>query len=375
MAQDEDGIPPAGPAQTPAGLAPRSGNPRRALAGAGKCLVTAVIAVLFLALPGYLLYRNLANSAGAQTLTSPSLTLSPPAGNSHFGTPGNIYLRRGAYLCVALEFLGLDPANSWATFGIQVGVTRQGKAVIKKFEQGQHQGGKKAKKPAPRFMNISLVLKSGNGLASLVIPIHSSTLAAARPSTCDTASPTLRELGQLDRNAAFRTTQDILVLGQPRAFPEDSYQASESVAVLAGRGTYGIALPSSLIIASQNQDFSLGVHLDDAAAGTRGANYPLVFTVRRPGLFFGYTYLIGVLPFVLLIGLMIYAHITRKMGDIYQVALAVAATLVAILPLRAVLVPASVPGLTRLDLLFGTGISLLVTLTFAFVIIWPRRGQ
>jgi hypothetical protein len=342
---------------------------------AGKCLATAVIAVLCLALPGYLLYRNLVNSAGAQALTSPSLTLSPPAGNSHFGTPGSIYLRRGADLCVALEFLGLDPTNSWATFGIQVDVTRQGKAVIKKFEQGQqHQGGKKAKKPALRFMNISLVLKSGNGLASLVIPIHSSTLAAAPPSTCDTARPTLRELGQLDRAAAFRTTQNILVLGQPRAFPEDSYQASESVAVLAGRGTYGIALPSSLIIASQNQDLSLGVHRDDAAAGTRGANYPLVFTVRRSMLFFGYTYLIGVLPFVLLVGLMIYAYVTRKMGDIYQVALAVAATLVAILPLRAVLVPASVPGLTRLDLLFGTGISLLVTLTFAFVIIWPRRA-
>jgi hypothetical protein len=224
-------------------------------------------------------------------------------------------------------------------------------------------------------MNMSLVLKSGNGVASLVIPIHSSTLVAARPSTCDTASPTLRELGQLDRNAAFRTTQDILVLGQPRAFPEDSYQAGESVAVLAGRGTYGIALPSSLIIASGNQDFSLGVHLDDAAAGIRGAYYPLVFTVRRSRLFFGYTYLIGALPFVLLVGLMIYAYVNRKMGDIYQVALAVAATLVAILPLRAVLVPASVPGLTRLDLLFGSGISLLVTLTFAFVIIWPRREQ
>jgi hypothetical protein len=374
MAKDEHGIPPAGPAQAPAGLAPQPGDPRWKLAG--KCLATAVIAVLFLALPGYLLYKNLANSAGAQALTSPSRTLSPPAGNSHFGTPGSIYLRRGAYLCVAVEFLGLDPANSWATFGIQVDVTRQGKAVIKKFEQGQqHQGGKKAKKPAPRFRNISLVLKSGNGLASLVIPIHSSTLAAARPSTCDTASPTLRGLGELDRNAAFRTTQHILVLGQPRAFPEDSYQASESVAMLAGRGTYGIALPSSLIIASQNQDLSLRVHLDDAAAGTRGANYPLIFTVRRPAQFFVYTYLIGLLPFVLLVGLMIYAYVRRKMDDINQVALAVAATVVAILPLRAVLVPASVPGLTRLDLLFGAGISLLVALTFAFVIIWPRHGQ
>ena len=117
MAQDEHGIPPAGPAQGPAGPAPQPRNLRRALARSGKCLVTAVFALLFLAVPGRLLYSNLANSAGAQGLTSPSLTLSPPVGNSHFGTPESIYLRRGAYLCVALEFLGLDPANSWATFG------------------------------------------------------------------------------------------------------------------------------------------------------------------------------------------------------------------------------------------------------------------
>lgn len=375
MTQDEHGIPPAGPAQAPTGPPLRPWNAWRVLTCALKCLVTAGIALLFLAVPARLLYENLANSAGAQESKGPSLTLSPPAGNNHYGTPESIYRRQGAYLCVALEFLGLDPTKSWATFGIQVDVTSQGKAMIKKFEQGQqHRGAKKAEHPAPRFRNISLVLKSRNGLASLVIPIHSSTLAAATPSTCAAASPALPELGRLNRNAAFRTTQNILVLGQPRAFPEDSYQASESVAMLAGRGTYGEVLPSSLIVASQNQDFSLGVHLDDPAPGTREVNYPLLFTVRRPALLFEYTYLIGALPFVLLIGLMIYAYITSNMGDIYQVALAVAATLVAILPLRAVLVPTSVPGLTRLDLMFGTGISLLVILTIGFVIIWPRRG-
>ena len=178
MTQDEHGIPPAGPAQAPTGPPLRPWNAWRVLTCALKCLVTAGIALLFLAVPVRLLYENLANSAGAQESKGPSLTLSPPAGNNHYGTPESIYRRQGAYLCVALEFLGLDPTKSWATFGIQVDVTSQGKAMIKKFEQGQqHRGAKKAEHPAPRFRNISLVLKSRNGLASLVIPIHSSTLA------------------------------------------------------------------------------------------------------------------------------------------------------------------------------------------------------
>jgi uncharacterized membrane protein YhaH (DUF805 family) len=186
----------------------------------------------------------------------------------------------------------------------------------------------------------------------------------------------VKELEQLDRSTAFRTTQNILVLGQPRAFPQDWYAASESVAMLAGRGTYGQALPSSLIVTAQDQEFSMAVHLDDPTAQAAGKNDPLAFTISRRSLIVSYTYLIGLLPFVLWIGLIFTAFRDKSRSDAYQVALGVGATMVAILPLRAVLVPNSVPGITRLDILFGIGISSLVILSILLVIVWPatQRG-
>jgi hypothetical protein len=47
--------------------------------------------------------------------------------------------------------------------------------------------------------------------------------------------------------------------------------------------------------------------------------------------------------------------------------------LVATLRLRAVLVPSSLPNLARLDLVFGIGISLLVSLSLAWVTFWSQR--
>ena len=51
-------------------------------------------------------------------------------------------------------------------------------------------------------------------------------------------------------------------------------------------------------------------------------------------------------------------------------AFGLAAAMVAILPLHQVLVPSTIPGLTRLDLLFGLGICCLVAASILWVVVW-----
>ena len=59
----------------------------------------------------------------------------------------------------------------------------------------------------------------------------------------------------------------------------------------------------------------------------------------------------------------------------YEIAFGVAATLVVILLLRAVLVPSSLPTLTRLDIVFGTGVAFLVAVSLAWIFIWEAHGS
>lgn len=345
-----------------------------ALAGPVKILLAVAVLVL-VAVPLILLVSNVRDSAGAQGLRDLSLSpaLIPPQGGSYFGAPAGVYPLRQPDICVTFEFLGFNPATSYATFGILLGATSRGQPLVTQFEQGKLVKGN-ITKPIPRFKNVSLVIKSGIGLNRIVIPVPASALEAAHPSGCRGGHPTIAELDQLNRNAAFRTTQNILVLGQPRAFPQDWYDASESVSVVAGRSQNGHALPSALILTSQDEDLSLRVHIDDPAASVPGSD-PFVFTVRRPFLMQVYTYCIAALPFLLLISLLLYARVSKKRAEASDVALGVAATMVAILPLRQVLVPNSLPGLTRLDILFGLGISVLVALSIFIVIIFAPPAE
>jgi hypothetical protein len=105
-----------------------------------------------------------------------------------------------------------------------------------------------------------------------------------------------------------------------------------------------------------------------------------MFLIHRPTPIVLYTYFIALMPSALLIGIfsIIYYHKRKVPGEelpdrwvpgATDVAFGVAATMVAILPLRIVLVPSSLPGLTRLDILFGIEIAFLV----ASSLIWTGR--
>jgi Domain of unknown function (DUF4436) len=340
------------------------------MTGPVKFLLAAAVLAL-VAVPLISFFSNISDSAGAQGLQNQSLSpgLIPPRGGSYFGAPKAVYPLRHPDMCITFEFLGFDPATSNATFGILLGATGQGKPDVKLFEQGKLRKGN-VTKPIPRFKNVSLVITSGIGLNRIVIPVPASALEAAPASNCRAGHPTLREVDKLNQNAAFRTTQNILVLGQPRAFPQDWYETSGTVSVVAGRSQNGHRLPAALLLTSQDEDLSLRAHIDNPAAYPPGSD-PFTFTIRRPVMMQAYTYCIAVLPFLLLISLLLYARVSKKQAQASDVALGVAATVVAILPLRQVLVPSSLPGLTRLDILFGLGISLLVALSIFIVIILP----
>jgi hypothetical protein len=98
-----------------------------------------------------------------------------------------------------------------------------------------------------------------------------------------------------------------------------------------------------------------------------------------------YTYLVPAMPIFLLIAIFVvyyarkrtYAkrqnsqHPAVEMPKHSEIAFGVAATLLAILPLRSVFVPASYPSPTRLDLWLGLGAVILV----AFSIIWVVAAE
>lgn len=339
-----------------------------AIKGAARILsivLLCLVLIVLIAVPIALLVENVFDSAGEQTLVGQSASLGLPR-DSYYGTPKNIYLLKKSDLCVTFEFLGLDQVTSsatYATFGILIGVTGPGHKMIGSLDN------QKTKRLDHPYQNVSLVIKSQIGLSSIVIPVPVSSLAAAHTSNCGSL-----KIGGLINNAAFRASQDIFVLGQPRAFPQDWYELDDSVTVLAGRGQNGEVLPSSLAIMSRDQDLSMRVHIDDPTAQASDDNDLLIFNVQRQWLIIAYTYTIGLAPFVLLIGLLLVTYVARKGAEVYEVAIGVAAAILAILPLRSVLVPSSLPGITRLDILFGLVISVLVVLSFV-VILRPRTSR
>jgi hypothetical protein len=279
-----------------------------------------------------------------------------------------IYPARSSDLCVTFGFLTLDPAASSANFAILIGATQHGMQQLATL--GKH----------GRYKSVSLVVSSNFGLSSIDIPVPLSTLEHGQASACGSGSPSQY---QLLRRAEFRTTQNIFVLGQPRSFPDDWYELNDSVTACAiekiqdtcaAGPSQETKLPSSLIMMTRDEDLPMKVGIDDPSRKLPFID-PLTFTVARPGRIIFYTYWLAAMPFLLLIILGGYQYVRqRNVPKAYEVAFGVAATMVAILPLRAVLVPSSLPSLTRLDLMFSTEVALLVALSIVWVITWPPRA-
>jgi hypothetical protein len=330
-----------------------------------RIILTALVCAVML-VPIKLLIENNFNSRGFQPLGDPNTNLNPPRDN-YYGVPTAVYTANAgdtaSDLCVTFEFLGLDPSVPNVTLGILVGVTKPGKATLRELSK-------------LGFKKVSLVIKSNSGLSNSVIPVAVSVLKAAPVTTCGTHP----HQDNLEQNAAYRATSTFSVLGQPRAFPQDWYELDDSVGVIAGHSQNGTAIPSSLVMMSRNEDLRVGVQIDQASYQhlpyrNLPSTHLLFFTVHRPPWIVTYTYWVAAMPFVLLIALLWFKRIAQRRSlEPSDAAFGLAAALVAILPLHQVLVPNTVPGLTRLDVLFGLGICFLVAASLLWVVVWrPRR--
>jgi sorbitol-specific phosphotransferase system component IIC len=107
---------------------------------------------------------------------------------------------------------------------------------------------------------------------------------------------------------------------------------------------------------------------------------PFEFVIHRPLSTIIYTYWVAAMPFLLLASVILFYTFgkgkdEKKAPAFYEVAFGVAATVVAILPLRIVLVPSSLPSLTRLDLVFSTGVTLLVGLSVAYISVGAAKRK
>jgi hypothetical protein len=348
----------------------------RALSGLSHKWVKVVLTVLACAIPVVpilLLVQNNFDSAGFQPLGDPAATLSPPK-DDYYGVPTEVYSASssGAQpdLCVTFEFLGLNPSVADVSLGILVGVTGPGKAYLSTLS-------------AQGYRDVSVVVRSNSGLSNFEIPVAVSVLAAAPVTYCG-AHP---RQDNLDQNAAYRATWTLSLLGQPRAFPQDWYELDDSVGVIAGNSQNGKAIPSSLVMMSRDEDLRIGVQIDQGSYQNLPyqnlpSRHQLFFTVHRPPWVITYTYWVAAMPFLLLVALLWFKRFAqRRPLEPSDAAFGLAAAMVAILPLHQVLVPSTIPGLTRLDLLFGLGICCLVAASILWVVVWlpllpyPRRKQ
>ena len=335
-------------------------------------IVLTVLACLLPVVPAILLVQNTIDSTGFQPLGNPAATLATPRDN-YYGVPTEVYSADGsgtpADFCVTFEFLGLDPSGPDVTLGILVGITRAGKKALHGLS-------------AQGFKKVSLVVKSNSGLSNFQVPVLMSVLTAAPISHCGT-----RPLqNNLDQNAAYRATWTSSLLAQPRAFPDDWYELDDSVGVIAGQSQNGRALPSSLVMMSRAEDLRVGVQLDQASHRdlrfqhlpyqNQPSRHQLFFTVHRPLWIVIYTYWVAAMPFLLLITLLWFKRVAqRRPLEPADAAFGLAAALVAILPLHQVLIPGNIPGLTRLDVLFGLGICFLVGAGLLWVVVWVPPGE
>jgi len=353
---------------------------------AGKIVGSVVIIVLLCSVPVILLFQNAVQSSGAESLTSAKELGS--SSNGYFGAATPVYSSASSKVCVAFEFLGFDP-SSVASFATVVSATPAGASYIKQqISDGRSTG--------------LLVMRSYFGLSPIVVPFPLVDL------TTGTLSPacTSGQSGPYMRGVGFRDQETSYLLGQGRAFPSDWYELDDTVAVYlcqpreaadqcAGQvnlqsqaGMGQLPGPPSVIATTRDQDMTMTMSTGNDTL-IKGNLVELRFVLQRPDLFAIYTYTIAAMPFILIYGLF-FAYLRRtmekdgrrveysperKVPAVYEIAFGVAATLVAILPLRAVLVPSSLPSLTRLDLFFSLGVALLVALSLTWVFVGMPAGS
>jgi hypothetical protein len=169
------------------------------------------------------------------------------------------------------------------------------------------------------------------------------------------------------------------VMGVPRAFPNDWYDLNTQfyLSFPPVPGTKNVPFDwsrhTSVTMTSNDVDYSVSAFGGEAGIGGIGLLpiLGILATIVRPPLFQSYIYLVASAPFVLLVSIFAVYYSRnprRRKPEPYELAFGITAALVAILPLRSVLIPSSLPSPTRLDILFGIGTIFLVVSSIIWLI-------
>ncbi len=172
---------------------------------------------------------------------------------------------------------------------------------------------------------------------------------------------------------------DLPLDGFPNYYPSDWYSSSFSVYAqlpdnIALRDTFGavhFTLPMDVLVC-QNLTIANGwlgferVGFNPVILGTSDSVRLVDLYVTRPVATQTFTYLVAILPILMAIvyGHYLFFYPRVKEDPLHDVIIGAATIMIAVLPLRAVLVPPEVQGFTRVDLILGLGLVLIVCLPF-----------
>jgi len=266
--------------------------------------------------------------------------------------------------CFSFLFLGLSSGEtSSAQLQITIRTTEQGQAMLEHVYSPQATG--------------TLTIQSLGG-ASSSIPVPLSALkqpnSSAPVTSCAQEPPVSRDFPE-----GITVTTSAPVMGVPRAFPNDWYdlltQFYLSFPQVPGTKNVPFNWSRHTLVTMTSNDVDYSVSAAGGTTGRGGTDTPptlgILATIVRPRLFQSYIYLVASAPFILLVSIFaIYysRNPRRRKPEPYELAFGITAALVAILPLRSVLIPSSLPSPTRLDILFGIGTMFLVVSSIIWLI-------
>jgi hypothetical protein len=323
--------------------------PRRPVVLAGVTALTVVLLVPVVLVLGHNINTSLIGSAEASTWRITRLQ-DPYAGGT--SAPLNVLETPPAnsnLFCVALLLRGVQPAGPRLSGVMLVTPTRTVQEQVKEDVRLQRY------RPQDSF-TLLLEDRQGLGDTTLEVPVEALTRGRNPPDSCAGAS---------ESDSTWQQTIDLPAFGQPRAYPSDTYAMSK-YAVMYGpasaddAGLAGCCPGISVELASGNEDLRI-----DMAQSPASTDWflPLELTVRRPARVIWYSYELAAVPLALIVVLGFQLHRSRRRSNptpTHETTFEIAAILLALLPLRQVLVPSDVVGLTIIDTIFGLEIVLLI---------------
>ena len=323
-----------------------------------RLLISILIIAAGLSIPILLLIENFRQSPRGLVL---------PAGYSHnlSDSPVVIYPAQDSpeVFCFSFLFLGLSPGEaSSAQLQITIRTTEQGQAMLEHIYSPQATG--------------TLTIQNIGG-ASSSIPVPLSALKQPNRSVPVTRCAQPPVSGGFPEGITVTTSAP--VMGVPRAFPNDWYDLNTQfyLSFPPVPGTKNVPFDwsrhASVTMTSNDVDYSVSAFGGEAGIGGIGLLpiLGILATIVRPPLFESYIYLVASAPFVLLVSIFAVYYSRnprRRKPEPYELAFGITAALVAILPLRSVLIPSSLPSPTRLDILFGIGTIFLVVSSIIWLI-------